>query len=185
MARDGVFPFSNYLRWIFETTQIPLANVIFVFIIDSLLLLLQLASTTAFSALIAIATLGFQISYLMPILFRCTTARHTFELGEFNLGRLSVPIAIISCIWLFITSIFMFFPFDYPVTKTNMNYAIVIIGGVALIPLIYWIVSARHRFVGPNIPGINPIPFSTRYVTAEDATATPVPGTPDTMVSRL
>jgi len=65
MARDGIFPFSNYLRWIFETTQIPLANVIFVFIIDSLLLLLQLASTTAFSALIAIATLGFQISYLI------------------------------------------------------------------------------------------------------------------------
>jgi len=185
MARDGVFPFSNYLRWVFKRTRIPLANVIFVFIIDSLLLLLQLASTTAFSALIAIATLGFQISYLMPILFRCTTARHTFELGEFNLGRLSVPIAIISCIWLFITSIFMFFPFDYPVTKTNMNYAIVIIGGVALIPLIYWIVSARHRFVGPNIPGINPIPLSSGHVTADDVSITPLSETPNTAVSQM
>src|ERR1700728_4051244 len=114
MARDGVFPFSRYLRWIYKGTKTPLANVLFVFVIDSLLILLQLASTTAFAAIIAIATLGYQISYLMPVLFRCTTARKTFPLGEFNLGRFGIPIAIISSIWLSITSIFMFFPAQYP-----------------------------------------------------------------------
>lgn len=170
MARDGVFPFSNFLRRIFEPTKIPLINVFFVFIIDALLLLLQLGSTTAFGALIAIATLGYQISYLMPILFRCTTARHTFELGEFNLGKFSIPIAIISCIWLSITSIFMFFPIQYPVTKDNMNYAVVIIGGVALIATIYWIVSARHWFVGPRRMELDPMPLSSEHGTVESVT---------------
>jgi len=185
MARDNVFPFSNYLRWVFKRTRIPLANVIFVFIIDALFLLLQLVSTTVFTALVATAALGYQISYLMPILFRCTTARHKFPLGDFSLGRLSMPIAIISCIWLFITTIIMFFPFEYPIKKDNMNYAIVIIGGAAVIPLIYWIVSARHRFVGPNIPEINPIPLSSGHVTANDVSITPLSETSNTAVSQM
>ena len=95
MVRDGVFPLSSYLRWIFEPTK---THAIFVFFIDSLLLLLQLASTTAFSAILSIATLGYQISYFMPILFRCITARHNFPLGEFNLGRFGLPIAMMSAI---------------------------------------------------------------------------------------
>jgi amino acid transporter len=150
MARDGVFPGSRYLRWIYKRTKTPLANVIFVFVIDCLLLLLQLASSTAFLAILSIVTIGFQLSYFMPIFLRCTVARKTFPRGEFNLGRFGMPIAIVSSIWLAVTSMFMFFPPNYPVTKDNMNYAVVIIGGVLLIAAIYWVVSARHWFVGPR-----------------------------------
>jgi amino acid transporter len=170
MARDGVFPFSSYLRWIYQPTKTPLANIIFVFFIDCLLLLLQLASTTAFAAIIAIATLGFQISYLIPIFFRCTAARKTFPLGEFNVGRFSLPIAVISSIWLTITSIFMFFPANYPVTKDNMNYAVVVIGGVLLIAAIYWFISARHWFVGPKRTDMDTTPLPPGHVTAESQT---------------
>ncbi|CAF0949281.1 unnamed protein product [Adineta steineri] len=186
MARDGIFPFSKQLRWIWERKKIPLVNVIFVLTIDTLFLLLQLVSETAFSSIIAVTTLGYQISYLMPILFRCTTARHTFHLGEFNLGRFSIPTAIISCIWLSITSILMFFPFEYPITKDNMNYAIVIIGGVALIASIYWIFWARHFFVGPKPPYIiDPMPLPPGHVTAEGVSTRPVPNPPISMVSQL
>jgi len=183
MARDGVFPFSYYLRWIYKGTKTPLANVIFVFFIDSLLLLLQLASTTAFGAIIAIATLGFQISYLIPIFFRCTSARKTFPVGEFNLGRFSIPIGIISSIWLTITSIVMFFPEQYPVTKDSMNYSIVIIGGILIIAGIYWIVSARHWFVGPKRTDVDANSLPPEYVTTENKTT--VMDSPDILVLRL
>lgn len=165
MARDGVFPFSAHLRWIFKLTKTPIVNVFFVFILDSLLLLLQLASTTAFSNIISISVLGFQISYLMPIFFRCTVARRTFVPGKFNLGRFGPPIAIISSIWLFITSIIMFLPAEYPVTKDNMNYAVVIIGGLAILVTIYWVVSARHWFVGPKRTTKNCFQMSPVYIT--------------------
>jgi amino acid transporter len=183
MARDGVFPFSSYLRWIYKGTKTPLANVIFVFFIDCLLLLLQLASTTAFAAIIAIATLGYQISYLMPILFRCTSARKTFPVGEFNLGRFGIPIAIISSIWLIITSIFMFFPAQYPVTKDTMNYSIVIIGGILIIAAIYWIISARHWFVGPKRTDIDANPLPPEHVITENTTTTV--DSPDIIVLRF
>ncbi|CAF1286629.1 unnamed protein product [Rotaria sordida] len=185
MARDDVFPFSYYLRWIFERTQTPLANVVFVFIIDSLLQLLQLVSTTAFLALIATTTLGFQISYFMPIFFRCTTARNTFPSSKFNLGRFSIPIGIISSIWLFITSILMCFPTEYPVTKDNMNYTIVIISGIALIALIYWIVAARHRFIGPKRADMDPVSLPPEHVIDEDTMTITAPNSPDSMVTRL
>ena len=172
MARGGVFPLSIYLRWIFKLTKTPIVNVFFVFVLDSLLLLLQLASTTAFSNIISITTLGFQISYLMPIFFRCTVARHTFVPGKFNLGRFGLPIAIISSIWLFITSIIMFFPAEYPVTKDNMNYVVVIVGGLAILVTIYWIVSARHWFVGPKRITKDSFQISPVYITTNDTTET-------------
>lgn len=185
MARDSVFPCSNYLRQIFEPTKTPLVNVLFVFIVDSCLLLLQLVSNTAFNAFIAITTLGYQISYFMPIFFRCTTARHTFQMNEFSLGRFSIPTAILSCIWLFITSIFMFFPTEYPVTKDNMNYTIVIVGGVALIATIYWVVSARHRFVGPKRTDMDPTSLPSVRAKPDDSRATSIIELADIVVPRL
>jgi amino acid transporter len=183
MARDGVFPFSKYLRWIYKGTKTPLANVLFVFFVDCLLLLLQLASTTAFAAIIAIATLGYQISYLIPIFFRCTSARKTFPRGEFSLGRFGIPIAIISSIWLTITSIFMFFPQEYPVTAQNMNYAVVIIGGILFIAALYWIISARHWFIGPKRTDMDTEPLPAGHVTTEDKTT--IESSPDIIMLRF
>ena len=181
MARDDIFPFSKHLRWVFEPTKAPLAAVLFVFIVDSLLLLLQLASTTAFTALLAITTIGYQISYFMPILFRCTSARHRFPVGVFSLGRFSVPIAVVSSVWLFATSIFLLFPTKYPVTKDNMNYTLVIIGGIAVIASIYWFVSARHRFVGPKITAVDPTSLPLDFIDRNRSTTTisePIDATP-------
>ncbi|CAF1560936.1 unnamed protein product [Adineta ricciae] len=188
MARDGVFPFSRYLRWIFKPTKTPLGNVLFVFLIDSTLLLLQLLSTTAFAAIIAIATLGYQVSYLIPIFLRCTSARKKFPRGEFNLGRFGVPIAIISSIWLTITSTIMLFPANYPITKKNMNYAVAVIGGVAIIASLYWIFSARHSFAGPKRTDTDPSPLPPGHITAEDAVKESIltaPPSPETRDSRM
>ncbi|CAF3880367.1 unnamed protein product, partial [Rotaria sp. Silwood1] len=101
---------------------------------------------------------------------------------EFNLGRFSILIGMVSSIWLFITSILMCFPTKYPVTKDNMNYTIVIIGGVALIALIYWIVSARHRYVGPKRTDMNPRSLPAGHAINEDTTTTTEPESPDSMV---
>ncbi|CAF1427741.1 unnamed protein product [Rotaria magnacalcarata] len=159
MARDGVLPFSAILRWIFQPTKTPIATLIFLFIFESSFLLLQLVAPTAFSAFLASSTLGLQISYGIPVLLRCTVARNCFGLGEFSLGRFGQPIAVISSAWLFLTSFIMFFPFQYPVTSENMNYAVVIIGGTLLVAAVYWIVSARHWFLGPKRTNIDSTPL--------------------------
>jgi hypothetical protein len=40
-----------------------------------------------------------QVSYAIPIILRCTVGRSRWRPGVWNLGSLSLPIAIISAIW--------------------------------------------------------------------------------------
>ncbi|CAF1208421.1 unnamed protein product [Didymodactylos carnosus] len=150
MARDSVFPGSRWLKILYKRSQTPVLCVLLVFMVNVLLLLLNLFSTTAFAAIVSISTIGFQISYMLPILFRITHSRNTFLLGQFNLGRFGVPIGVLSVLWLFITSVILLFPFNYPITAQNMNWSIVVISGITIIAGLYWILSARRRFVGPK-----------------------------------
>lgn len=40
-----------------------------------------------------------QISYAIPIILRCTVGRERWRPGVWNLGRLSLPIAVIAATW--------------------------------------------------------------------------------------
>ena len=40
-------------------------------------------------------------------------------------------------------------PTYYPVTDQNLNYAIILLGGVTILASIVWILSARKWFKGP------------------------------------
>jgi len=149
MARDSLFPFSKYLTIIYKRTQTPLSSVLLVGLLNILLLLLQLFSTTAFAAIVSISTIGFQIYYMLPIVFRCTTARNTFKKGKLNLGKFGVPIGIISGIWLLLTFVILLFPFNYPITAQNMNWTIVVCSGITIFAGFYWMFAVRQWFTGP------------------------------------
>ncbi|CAF4264116.1 unnamed protein product, partial [Adineta steineri] len=114
-----------------------------------------LISTTAFYAFITLSTSSLQISYLIPVLLRCTTARKTFVS------------AIISSIWLTMTSIILCLPQEYPMTWTNMNYSIVAIVGVLFLAGIYWFVSARYWFTGPKRIDLDTTPLLSGHVINE------------------
>lgn len=150
MAHDNLFPYSKYLSIVYQRTHTPLPCVLLVCVINILLLLLQLVSTTAFAAIISISNIGFQFSYMLPILFRITSSRKTFVKGHFNLGRFSFIIGLLSAMWLFITCIILVFPYNYPITAENFNWTIVVCSVVGLFAGLYWIFSAGKQFRGPH-----------------------------------
>lgn len=51
MTRDGALPGSKYIYGVNGKSKLPLKSILFVFIIDSILVLLPLISDTAFSAI--------------------------------------------------------------------------------------------------------------------------------------
>lgn len=89
-----------------------------------------------------------------------------------NLGKLGVPLNVISCVWVSFVSILYCIPTTYPITLENMNwiryvclpissmfrdkhtltlsYSVVIVGLSSYI-LIAWFTSQRHVFKGPTI----------------------------------
>ncbi|KAJ3396023.1 hypothetical protein HDU92_004326 [Lobulomyces angularis] len=150
MARDGAFPLSKKIAYVSPTNQSPVGSVILVLSIDIILLLLNLVNETTFTAVTSIATIGYQISYAIPILLRVTTSKNVFELGKFNLGTLGIPMGWLSFIWLFCTSVLFLLPTQSPVTLSNMNYTGLILLLTFLIGGFYWIFSARFWFIGPR-----------------------------------
>ena len=51
MSRDGAFPGSEYITGVTGKSQLPIKSILFVFIVDSFLVMLPLISDTAFSAI--------------------------------------------------------------------------------------------------------------------------------------
>ena len=96
---------------------------------------------------------GSYLSYGAPIalhlctkLFRCST----FKPGPWHLGVWSVPICAAATFWvLFLTALFVL-PTVLPVTPQTLNYAGALAGGVLVVALVVWGLSARKWFDGPN-----------------------------------
>ena len=154
MARDGGFPGSRFLYKVSEKTKTPDRIIFLVFIMDVLLCLLPLISTTAFEAITGVSAIGYQISYAIPILLRLTVSKSTFKRSAFDLGRLSLPIGWVSVVWLFLTSLFFLLPlrFDKDMRQTwdDFNYTSPVVAGILVVAFIYWYAAARKFFTGPK-----------------------------------
>lgn len=109
----------------------------------------SLGSIVAFEAMVSIATIGLYIAYALPIFFRVTLARKSFVPGPFNLGRFGVLIGWISVLWVATISVLFSLPVAYPINEETLNYTPVAVGGLFILTLSYWILSARHWFKGP------------------------------------
>jgi len=157
LARDHALPLSDIFHQLNEATKSPFNAICLVWAMDIVLLLIGLGNTSAFYAIIGLTTIGFQISYAMPLIMRVTYSRNTFKQGAFHLGRFSYPIHCMSAVWLLFTSILLFWPQQFPVTAQNMNYACVVVGGFSFIATVYWFAYARHVFKGPKrvAPDVN------------------------------
>ncbi|KAB5544793.1 hypothetical protein DKX38_012905 [Salix brachista] len=108
-----------------------------------------LGSEVAFQAMVSIATIGLYIAYALPIFFRVTLARKSFIPGPFNLGRYGVLVGWISVLWVATISILFSLPVTYPITNETLNYTPVAVGGLLILTISSWILSARHWFRGP------------------------------------
>jgi amino acid transporter len=134
MARDDAFPGSSFLKRVHPSLKSPIWTVLLVLVIDCMLLLLPLATMkldasygpVAFNAVTSICVIGYQMSYCVPLMLRATTARKTFLQTNFNLGRAGLVVANLAWVWLFITSLFLFWPTSFPVDEYVMNYTVVV-----------------------------------------------------------
>lgn len=77
--------------------------------------------------------------------------------------RVGIPVAIIASIWLLFASAIFMIPQAYPVTTGNNNYTSAAVGGILIVALIAWLVSARHWFSGPRTDVDNSDAVKVKY----------------------
>ncbi|CDW80970.1 uncharacterized amino-acid permease-like [Stylonychia lemnae] len=159
LARDNGLPKSEWMKQLNPRTSNPDRVLLVVLIIDSLLCTLPLLSTLAFTAITSIATIGYQLSYAIPIFLRVTQSRKTFKQSlDYNIGKYSVINSWVSFLWLIISSLVLFFPLRYDpqqgITAQNFNYTASVMLGALMIASIFWIFplgnGARNYFRGPQ-----------------------------------
>ena len=111
-----------------------------------------IGSTVAFSAITATATISTNFSYLIPIVARQTVGRKTFVPAKWNLGKLSMPLAIIATLYILFLFSVLLLPQLYPVDSETLNYAPICIGIISIVSLVGWFFprwGAMYWFKGP------------------------------------
>ncbi|KAL0921348.1 hypothetical protein M5K25_008411 [Dendrobium thyrsiflorum] len=147
-SRDGAMPFSSFWHRV-NRQDVPVNAVWLSACISFCMALTSLGSVVAFQAMVSIATIGLYIAYALPIFFRITLARKSFIPGPFNLGRYGIITGWIAVLWVLTITVLFSLPVAYPITKDNFNYTPVAVGGLLLITVSSWILSARKWFSGP------------------------------------
>jgi amino acid transporter len=153
LARDGALPCSQTLSRTHEKFQSPVNCLLFIFVMDSIVLLLPLmgdGGQTAFYAIINLSTLGFQVSYLIPIILRQFSNPTDFPSAPMNLGKFSKVTGTIAIVWLLGSSLLLFLPYESPVTAGNFNWLCVVTTITILAGTCNWLFNSRFSFTGPN-----------------------------------
>lgn len=154
-SRDGGLPDKGFFAAINKRTGSTVNAIWLVVILCIGLGCLDFASPVAVTAIFALAALGMDVSYLIPIVCRQIWQDHPdvqFKPGPFNLGRgfLGRFVNIVAIIWTTFECIILSLPTVRPVTAQNMNYSWVIAAGVLVLTGLWYILHAHRHYTGPR-----------------------------------
>lgn len=155
LLRDKATPYWEVLSAVHPTFKSPVNAIIVVFVFDAFLLLLPLSSAgeTAFFSLVGVATVGFQVSYGLPIFLKFFYSNsNSFPETPMSLGAWSAPMNCVAWVWLFGTAIVFFLPETFPITASNMNYSVAVFGFIVIAGTLNWVFISSHTFKGPRRP---------------------------------
>lgn len=151
-ARDRGLPFPDFFGRVHPTLRIPLNALCLVVTIVFLLMLINIASTSAIYAILSLNNLALYISYLQIVgSFFISKIRGKVQgWGPFTLGKWGYIVNIFAMCFLVFIIIWLPFPPYLPVTGDNMNYSGPIFGFIICMALLDWFIWGHKRFSVPT-----------------------------------
>ncbi|CUA75899.1 putative amino-acid permease PB24D3,02c [Schizosaccharomyces pombe 972h-] [Rhizoctonia solani] len=137
-SRDGAMPFSSMLYCMNDYTGTPVNTVWFSVIIAALLGLLAFAGDVAIMAVFSISVIGLYVAYIIPIGARFVFNEGNFTPGPFTLGPFGLPVAAIAIAFMSFITIVLLFPSTPNPGVADMNYAVVVMGGVMVGSVVWY-----------------------------------------------
>ncbi|OAX85589.1 hypothetical protein ACJ72_00003 [Emergomyces africanus] len=149
-SRDGGLP--AWFSYIDRKHSVPVRAVWLPIVIVMVLSCLNIASSAAFSAFIALSSIGLFASYIIAIgcMVHARFHQKNLQFGDWTMGRLGLPVNIFALAYTSYVTIWLPFPNRLPVNGVNMNYALPIFGASTLFALSYWFLSAKKNWRGLN-----------------------------------
>ncbi|KAH7396208.1 choline transport protein [Pyrenochaeta sp. MPI-SDFR-AT-0127] len=154
-AREDGVPLSRFVSRIEPRTALPIYSIAITATISILLALIPLGSTTAFYALTGLTVGGFYSAFMVSACVmlwrRLVTPTSNIAWGPFRLGKLGIPITLVSLLYSFIGWFFSFWPPTAMITVRTFNWSLVVYFGVMFSSMAYYGLRARHTYTGPKM----------------------------------
>lgn len=143
-ARDDAMPLAKVWARIDPRLGVPVWSLVLQTVVQMLLGLINLGSSSAFTAFASVGVVGLAVSYAIPIGASLVRRREEVNKAVFNCGPvLGVIINIVALAWISFELVLFCMPTALPVTATSMNYASVVFVGFLLISAVWYVVHAR------------------------------------------
>lgn len=112
-----------------------------------LLGLINLGSSSAFTAFVSVGVIALAVSYAIPIILSLLHARREVDTAKWGMGRLGWGIGkavnLIAVAWISFELVLFSMPTALPVTATSMNYASVVFAGFLALAGVWYLGFAR------------------------------------------
>ncbi|KAK4684943.1 choline transport protein, partial [Tremellales sp. Uapishka_1] len=149
-ACDGALPFKSHLQHISPRLNVPVLAIVVSAVPVGIVGVLYLASTTAYNSIVGSAIILSYLSFVVPIVCLMLGKRNLSRERWFKLGRFGWLVNSVVVIWCGFAGVMWLFPLTSAPTGGTMNYAVVVLGIMAVLALADWLFYARHRFAGPT-----------------------------------
>lgn len=121
-ARDKAIPFYTYFSPISTRfTDVPVNALLLSTMIQVLLGLIYLGSSTAFNAFSGVAVMCLGASYALPVAISLAGGRSGVADAPFGLGRTGVIVNVIAVLWIVFAIVLFSMPAVVPATQVTMS----------------------------------------------------------------
>jgi amino acid transporter len=152
-ARDDCFPLSRVWKVVNKHTKTPVNAVWLNCAVGISMTLLMFAGPVAIGAIFSIGACAAFVAFTIPIFLRVFFVGNKFRRGPFHLGRFSIPVGVVACMFVALMVPVLNLPSvdGNHLNAATMNWTCVVYGSAMSLILLWWFVSARHWFKGPKV----------------------------------
>jgi amino acid transporter len=143
-ARDDAIPLSRVWSRVDQRLGVPVYAILLVTLIQILLGLINLGSTSAFTAFVSVGVIALAVSYGIPIAISLYNGRKAVSEAKWRLPGIVGPVVnVVALLWIAFECVLFSMPMALPVTDVTMNYASVVLVGFMAIAAAWYGIYAR------------------------------------------
>jgi amino acid transporter len=143
-ARDKAIPLSRLWSKVDETHDTPIWALVLTTVVQMLLGLINLGSSSAFLAFVSVGVMALAVTYAIPVVISMVHGRREVDQAAWHMpstvGWVCNGIAVL---WIAFEVVLFSMPTVLPVTDVSMNYAIVVFVGIMAMSGIWYAVYAH------------------------------------------
>lgn len=165
-ARDNAIPVAKLWSRVDEKHGTPIWALVLTTLIQLLLGLINLGSSSAFLAFVSVGVISLAVSYGIPISISLFHRRRDVNIAKWTLGKpIGWTVNVIALLWIVFETILFSMPTVLPVTAASMNYAIVVFFGFMTLSAVWYAVYARKGVCSSLLPLVQLLPrILSRYM---------------------